>query len=374
MKNLFLVLILMLLTTAVSYGAFGTFTIKTVGASDTVETVDLSNPQKNFTGEDISANSLTTANYVDALKYQLNGFDALTATGTNMFAGGCGNSTVTGTYNFGLGMPNAAAPSYKPLGSITTGNHNLAIGFYSLLNLTSGGSNIAIGNGAGQAITGASFNTLIGYETGLSVNGNGNFAVGLQALKNGASANYTTALGYSAGATTASGNLETVTDGVFIGRHTKALEDDSTNEVVIGYDAIGAGDNSVTIGSDSIQVTNLKGDLKVKTGAYTRLRTDEVFELPNDGVATSAVDFLIGLDAELGCLKVYDREGVAVAAEYYFSSSATVKAWGDAKFTTTEDNPGTINIFKSASTGTPIVIQNKTGSVISIGMLWFGAE
>lgn len=244
MKKYFLLLTLMLLTTVSSYGAFATFTLKTVGASDTTKVVDLSNPQKDLTGVDICANSLTTVDYVDALKYKLNGFDALTATGTS----------------------------------------------------------------------------------------------------------------------------------IFIGRNTKALEDGSTNEVVIGYDAIGAGDNSVTIGSDSIQVTNLTGDLKVKTGAYTRLRTDEVFELPNDGEATSAVDFLIGLNAELGCLKVYDREGVAVAAEYYFSSSATVKAWGDAKFTTTEDNPGTVNIFKSATIGTPIVIQNKTGSVVSIGMLWFGAE
>lgn len=208
-----------------------------------------------------NASDTVTLKTLTVDKYQLKGFDALTATGTNMFAGGCGNSTTTGAYNFGLGMPNAGAPTYRPLGNLTSGSHNLAIGFYSLLNLTTGSSNLAMGYGSGQSITSGNYNIFFGYESALSVGGSHNIALGLQALSNDVSADNTIALGQQAGKLTAAGNLTTSTDSLFFGRNTRALADSSINEIVIGAEATGAGNNTVTIGSDSIVTTYLKGSV-----------------------------------------------------------------------------------------------------------------
>lgn len=115
-------------------------------------------------------------------------------------------------------------------------------------------------------------------------------------------------------------------------------------------------------------------DITVNHGTYTSLRVDEVFELANGASATSGTDFLVGLDSELGILKMYDREGVAGSAEFYFTNNTAAKAWGDAKFTVIEDNASTVNVFISAAAGRPIVIQNNSGSVVTLGMMWVGGR
>jgi hypothetical protein len=100
---------------------------------------------------------------------------------------------------------------------------------------------------------------MLGHEAGYGSTGSYNVALGMQALRTGAYGNSNVAIGQAAGANHASGALTTVTDSIFIGRGTKAKEDDSTNEIVIGHDATGAGNNTVTIGSTSVTLTKLNG-------------------------------------------------------------------------------------------------------------------
>ena len=54
-------------------------------------------------------------------------------------------------------------------------------------------------------------------------------------------------------------------DSVYFGSKTKSSADATTNEIVIGYDAIGNGDHSATLGNDSIVTTALKGDIGIRT-------------------------------------------------------------------------------------------------------------
>jgi hypothetical protein len=51
----------------------------------------------------------------------------------------------------------------------------------------------------------------------------------------------------------------------YLGADTKALASGDTNEIVIGYDATGAGSNTVTLGNASIAKTVLKGNVGIGT-------------------------------------------------------------------------------------------------------------
>jgi hypothetical protein len=61
---------------------------------------------------------------------------------------------------------------------------------------------------------------------------------------------------------------------VYLGSETKASADNAQNEVVIGYNAIGAGSNTVQLGNTS--VTNVKTSGTITAGAVTYPRVDGV--------------------------------------------------------------------------------------------------
>jgi len=50
---------------------------------------------------------------------------------------------------------------------------------------------------------------------------------------------------------------------LYLGANTKASADGTDNEIVIGYNAIGAGSHSVVLGNDSITKTILKGNVGI---------------------------------------------------------------------------------------------------------------
>jgi hypothetical protein len=57
--------------------------------------------------------------------------------------------------------------------------------------------------------------------------------------------------------------LTAATESVFIGYNTKSKNASSTNEIVIGANAEGSGDNTVTIGHTSIIATILRGTVNM---------------------------------------------------------------------------------------------------------------
>jgi hypothetical protein len=195
--------------------------------------------------------------------------------GLNTFLGiNAGNftmgSTATETYhaseNTGVG--------YYALNSLTVGYDNTALGKHSMLATTTGSKSTAVGAASLAKQTSGSHNTALGYSTLYqNISGNDNTAIGaaalndntasyntgigFSALKKNVGGTYQTALGSQAGMYYADGSPTTETNttsdySVYLGANTRASADNAQNEIVIGYDAVGTGSNTATIGNTSI--------------------------------------------------------------------------------------------------------------------------
>jgi hypothetical protein len=81
---------------------------------------------------------------------------------------------------------------------------------------------------------------------------------------------YNVAIGYQAGynyGTPSSGNAVTsATNCTLIGTYATPLTSGTSNEIVIGYNAIGKGSDTVSIGNSSITATHLTGVVNVSSG------------------------------------------------------------------------------------------------------------
>jgi hypothetical protein len=136
------------------------------------------------------------------------------------------DNTSAGYYNTGLGS--------LALLSNTTGFSNTALGFQSLYSNTTGYGNIAIGGESLYSNIAGALNIAVGIESG-------------EYLSDGSTEN--------------TGS----TNSVFLGYDTRSGAGTSTNEVVIGASAVGAGSNSVTLGNTSIAKTLLNGNVGIGT-------------------------------------------------------------------------------------------------------------
>jgi hypothetical protein len=135
----------------------------------------------------------------------------------------------------------------------TTGNYNISIGDTALYANTTGSNNIAVGPSALGSNTVGGSNTAIG-KGALSFN-----TVGLQNI----------AIGNDAGKSlTISGNNTSGNQNIFIGESTTSLTNADANQIVIGYNAAGAGSNTVVIGNSSITTTRLRG--AVQGGSFVK--------------------------------------------------------------------------------------------------------
>ena len=174
-----------------------------------------------------------TANGVSALQYNTTGGNN-TASGISALQNNTtgGNNTANG----------ASALQYN-----TTGGNNTASGISALQNNTTGGNNTASGLGALQ------------YNT----TGGNNTASGISALQYNTTGLNNTASGISAGRFISNGatSLTVANNSTFLGANTKALSDNSTNETVVGYNATGDGNNTVSIGNISVVSSRLRGRL-----------------------------------------------------------------------------------------------------------------
>jgi hypothetical protein len=97
--------------------------------------------------------------------------------------------------------------------------------------------------------------TAVGYASLYAANGANNVGIGGDSLKELSSGGSNTALGYRAGRYYGSGTsgLATANKCIYVGELSRGNADSMTNEIVIGYNALGAGgSNTVTIGSNNI--------------------------------------------------------------------------------------------------------------------------
>ncbi len=191
-----------------------------------------------------------------------------TASGVNVLRNNTtgGNNTASGVnvlLNNTTGTSNTAN-GVNVLQNNTTGFNNTASGVNVLLNNTTGFSNTANGvsalqnNTTGFSNTASGVNVLQNNTTGFN-----NTASGVNALLNNTTGGNNTANGVSAGRLIANGatSLTVANNSTFLGADTKALSNNSTNETVVGYNAIGDGNNTVSIGNTSIVSSRLRGRL-----------------------------------------------------------------------------------------------------------------
>ena len=189
---------------------------------------------------------------------------------------GDGSATQTFTFTGGVDSNNTAV-GYFAGNDLTTGALNTIMGAGAGKSITSGSSNIIIGGGCGDGITTGSDNVAIG--TSALGEGNGgearNVAIGTKALFNvdfnGSTNNV--AIGYEAGLSIEAGvnntiigaecgdALTTGDNNIIIGYNAALGAVDRDNCIVIGKDAIGGGDNTITMGTDAITRAKIFGKL-----------------------------------------------------------------------------------------------------------------
>lgn len=147
-------------------------------------------------------------------------------------------------------------------GNVTT---NASFGEQALDANTSGSQNTAFGYRALTSMTTASGSTAVGRSALNSSTGRSNTAVGDAALTHITTTVDNIAIGQNAGRYISDGVTSNTIGvrSVFLGSQTKPLTNGDDNAIVIGYNAIGNGSNTATIGNSSIVATYLGGQVKV---------------------------------------------------------------------------------------------------------------
>jgi len=131
----------------------------------------------------------------------------------------------------------------------STGQSNSFFGLNSGLSNAGGNFNSFFGNLSGQANTSGVSNSYVGRLAGQNNNGSNNSFIGSQSGRF-----------LSDGIT----GLSSAENSVFIGFDTRANANSQTNQIVIGYQAIGAGSNTATLGNTSIVDTILRGRVNIQ--------------------------------------------------------------------------------------------------------------
>ena len=161
--------------------------------------------------------------------------------------------------------------------SVNSGNQNIAIGLNSGENITSANYNSCIGANSGKALTTGAINSFFGYSSGFSATtAQGNTAVGTESLSYVISTAENTAIGIGSGQYRGAGTNQN-TDCikcVYVGAYSRSIAaGGATNEIVIGYNAVGNGSNSVTLGHTTVTNTYLRGDINLVEGGDVVLGT-----------------------------------------------------------------------------------------------------
>ena len=148
---------------------------------------------------------------------------------------------------------------------MTTGQQNVAVGYHALGAATTSQETVAIGYQAGDAYTGAHHNVMIGWQAaGVATSGGNNIFIGSMA------GNHDTA--------TLTGDKLTI-----VGARANGSASDSTEEVCLGYNITGAGNNTFRVGASS--------------GAFHTGNTTTWSTTSDQRIKKNIVDNNVGLDA-----------------------------------------------------------------------------
>jgi hypothetical protein len=243
-----------------------------------------------------SGNNISTGTY-NTFVGNIAGLKNTTGVQNTFIGFSTGSNNTTGFENlflgFQAGVANTIGANNTFLGKDTggkntTGNFNTFIGSKSGHDNTTSNYNTFIGDTSGYSNTIGTQNTFIGESSGFNNTiGEYNTFTGVNSGSNNTSASYNSFYGVQSGFNNMTGAensffgtnsgryisdgvtaLTDINTSVFLGKDTKALANSQTNQIVIGYNAIGKGSNTVNIGNTSITNTYLNGAVTVNN-AYS---------------------------------------------------------------------------------------------------------
>lgn len=188
---------------------------------------------------------------------------------------------VTGYANVGVGV-SALFRNISGYGNValgqnamlnnTSGFYNMAIGSQTLQACTTASGNVGVGAGCLSAVTTGGSNIGIGGYVAQSITtGSNNIGIGPNALYKIATTSGNIGIGFSAGWYLADGSTSNTNSAysMYLGYGSRASIAGVTNEIAIGYNAIGSGSNTTTIGSSATVRTYTKGYLNIPTATPT---------------------------------------------------------------------------------------------------------
>jgi hypothetical protein len=269
-------------------------------------TTDAGNNKTTAISRNNSIHTIGTDSYFNSVRVGLGNSNI----STNTTVGGLALlANTTGSFNTAVGRSalgtnltgsNNTAIGARSLTTNDTGKCNVAIGDYCLHSNISGDYNISIGHNAMSLNSIGTENVAIGEQalykqtTGISntaigagamndnQSGNHNTVLGKNALYANTLGSYNIAIGSGAGfITPASAPNINSNSCIYIGSNIKSATTADTNQVVIGYDAIGMGSNTTTIGNTSSTNFYLHGDMNLKnTTVVTTASVSQTDYLP----------------------------------------------------------------------------------------------
>ena len=216
---------------------------------------------------------------------------------------------------------------------------NTIIGDGALTTNSTGVNNTALGQNTLFSNT-SSNNTAVGYSAlNFNTTGGTNTAIGSTSFLNLNSGSNNTALGRNSARYIADGStsLTTANNSVFIGSETKALANSQTNQIVIGYDAIGLGSNSVVLGNSSITLTALRGNVLIGTTTDSGFKLDVVGTARISGAVTLTSSLTVTSAMAAGSSLAVGTFSAAVASAQ-MEIVSTTRGFLPPKMTTTQKN------------------------------------
>jgi uncharacterized delta-60 repeat protein len=206
----------------------------------------------------------TTANYNAFIGHNA-GRDTSVGTNNTFVGPFAGQVNISGSHNTFIGSSAGVAN--------TQADSNTFVGSNAGSNNSVGTDNTFVGRNAGTNTTSGSGNSFFGRQAAAQNNtGANNSTFGFQAGQYNQSGSSNTFFGKDAGTYLGNGSSQnnSADNSVFLGAQTRANASAETNQIVIGYQAVGNGSNTVTIGNNSITDTYLKGDVSASlfTGSF----------------------------------------------------------------------------------------------------------
>ena len=202
---------------------------------------------------------------VTATTAELNYVDGVTSniqTQINNISGGGASSIddLSDAKSGGTNFPSSLLIGHVPTQTLVNAEYNTIVGIEAMEDIITAKQTVAIGYRAGRNLINGGENTIVGNEAmGLNTYGGlRNSAFGAYALyKTGinGSTGQNVGIGYKAGYA-----ITTGTRNVMIGALTDPDDANAENQIAIGYQATGAGNNTVVLGNDAVTAVYMSED------------------------------------------------------------------------------------------------------------------